>query len=106
MKGGKYLKKENIWSVKMKKNAEGKGGKYLEKENISPSEEQKNGTVKGGKYLKKENTWSAMEEKKRKEGKRRKIFGGGKSDDGQTNKITSLTLDSFQKFFFKYSKML
>ena len=77
----------------------------MEKENICSVEVKKNGVGKGGKCLKKENTWSAMEEKKRKEGKRRKLFGGGKSDDGQTNKITSLTLDSFQKFFFKYSKM-
>ena len=33
MKGGKYLKKENMWSGK-EKNGKGKTGKYLEKENL------------------------------------------------------------------------
>ena len=28
--GVTYLEKGNIWSVEVKKNAEGKGGKYLE----------------------------------------------------------------------------
>ena len=32
--GGKYLVKENIWTVERKKSGEGKGGKYLEKEKM------------------------------------------------------------------------
>ena len=69
---------------------------------------QRQGERKGGKYLvtgageklrkREENVWRKkqtrlVKKKKNTVGKRSKIFGGGKSDDRQTNKISSCRLD-------------
>ena len=77
---------------------------------VRPGQTQRQGERKGGKYLvsgageklrkREENVWRKkqtrlVKKKKNTVGKRSKIFGGGKSDDRQTNRISSCRLDPF-----------
>ena len=68
-------------------NGEGKGGEFLANENLWSAEEKKNRKGRGGKYLEKEKLGHRR--------KKEKIFEDGKSDDRQTNRISSCRLDPF-----------